>query len=82
MKTPGIILHQPACRRCQNRVGRSDNALLSLSRVILGWDGETKNPQSQLIIKVPEIFYTNLRAAGVKIAWAGLTMLYFRSRVL
>ena len=73
-------------RRCtQNRGGRSDNALLSLSRVIPGWDGETKNPQSQLIIKVPEIFYTNRRrrrAAGVKIAGAGLTMLYFRSRVL
>ena len=48
-----------ACRRCHNRGGRSDKALLSSPRVIVGWDGETKNSQSQLIIKVPEIFYTN-----------------------
>ena len=49
----------PACRRCQDRGGRSDNALLSLSRVILGWKEETKNFQSRLLRKLPEIFYTN-----------------------
>ena len=49
---------------------------------MLGWDGETKRFQCQLLIKVPELFYTNRRAAGVIIAESGLTMLYFRSRVL
>ena len=37
---PTIILHLGRCT--QNRGGRSDNALLSPPRVILGWDWEIK----------------------------------------
>ena len=50
---------KPRCALASKSRGSSDKALLLFSRVIVGWDGETKNSQSQLIIKVSEIFYTN-----------------------
>ena len=57
---------QPACRRCQNR-GTGLTKRCFRSRVLyLDGMGKQKNFQSQLIIKVPEIFYTNTTGGGTK----------------